>query len=379
MRDPLFEKPHSSVRSVGSILFLVLAPGPLVLGATGVGPSALAQEAAAGDEAPGILLPESRAARAWAAADASTSPATIPTDLLGLGEEPWRQPACWRMWGELVSAERAAPRADAQRRAMLCLLARRQGRNLDAWAHFSALTASPEWAAAVLPHLIPGIPAGAAVETGGLPAALPNGVILRPIPPPAADPTRLFQPRTAEVRGLRIGAGEIRMTVKFESSGIEIEIQHTGGEPVEVSIVLPEPEGLEMNIEYTNWAREEDVGMPRALTIGPGEEPLSLYGRFGLREATVPTGRLERMPDTLSRDGLFIEGPVGSAQDPVLDAAATTLADLLDLPVSVRDADNSVALDGPSGVVVRLGDDATQRLSYLVTRVEEFLLGSDPR
>ncbi|MFT5477879.1 MAG: hypothetical protein ACI8Y8_003236, partial [Planctomycetota bacterium] len=276
-------------------------------------------------------------------------------------------------------AERADPGSDARRPALLCLLARRQGRSLDAWAHYSALTASPACAAAVLPHLMPGVPLATVIEDGGRPAALPNGVILRPIPPPAADPAQLFQPRTAEVNGLRIGAGEIRMIVRFESSGLEIEVQHTAGDALEVSIVLPEPEGLEMNIEYTNWAREEDVGMPRTLTIGPGDEPLSIYGRFAMRNATLPTGSIERVPETLARGGLFLEGPAGSAQDALLATAASTLAELLQLPVSVRDGNDSVALDGPSGVIVRLGDEPAKRLSYLVSRVEEFLLRSGPK
>lgn len=345
-----------------------------------------------GDDGPWLELPDGPAAKVWAAVGPETLPAVLPSEFAPLlADEGWARAATWAAWAELLAAEMDAEHPDAARRAALALLARRHGRAEDAWRHFVALGRAPdgaEWAAAVMPHLIPGIPAGAEIGPGGAPVALAEGVVLRPLlPPPSVElEPGAIEWRTAKVNGLRVGAGLVDLVLSIENTGVQVDVLHGGGERTSLALVLPEPRDYEIGIEYLDWMRQEDLHAPHVVDVVPGEEEHTLYGRIQQRRTVLPTGAASRLPAQMALGGLWLGVADDDPERERLRGVAAALSHLLGTDVGLRapDGGNDAGTPGFAGTVVQLpgageaGREVTLR--YLASAVETFVLTrSEPR
>lgn len=326
---------------------------------------------------PVLTLPDGPAAKAWAGVGAETVPAGAPR---GAATAEWSEPETWRRWAELVAAAAAGERPDPARRAELCLLARAHGRARDAWRHYRALGGDPAWVAAVTPALLPGAPPGAAVEPGGRPAPLPDGARLEPFLPPTsqAGPAGAVAWRTATVHGLRVGDAVVDLAVTVEATGVQVDVTHVSGGSATLEIVLPEPEGFEIRVEYVDWLRRDPIELrdPIPLAIGPGEEPRQLYGRVIERRSELPTGLPERLPEGLRRGGLTFVVPADDPDREELGRVAETVGELLGIPTRLRA--HRVPGEGWTGTTFELGPagaERAERLRFLASSIERFLLG----
>ena len=334
---------------------------------------------------PAVELPDGDAARAWAGVGADTVPAPLPDGLAALdAADAWTRPATWERWGELVAAEAGAREADPERRAGLFLLALRHGRTRDAWAHFARLGGSPEWTARMLALALPGVPAGTELGPGGVVRGLADGSVLRPqLPPRTGDP---FAPgiewRSASVRGVRIGEATVDVTVQIEGDGVQVDLLHVGGGPAKVAVLLPEPEGYRIHVEYNDWFRQDTLREPLLVELEPGAEEVSLFGRLRERSVQFPSDHSGAMPFQIREGALWLAladpGDTGDEDSALLESVATVLARLLEVRVRVAPEAEARA-QATFGTLVHLPADPAGRatsLRYLAASVERFRLSS---
>ncbi len=340
--------------------------------------------------APGeVRLPESEAARALASVGPQTAPADLGPGLLDLHPwlvEPEAGPpeAVHGTWARWIAAEAAAGVPDPTRRAGLLLVAARQSRHEEAWAHLGALVSDPGRAAAVLPILLPGVPPGTPAAEGGLPVALPDGVLLRPAPPPAppGDPAGSLRPRHMEVRGLRVGAAVVNLRVALEPSGVQVDVEHVDGGPARLRVLLPEPEGQEIRVEYVDWMRQDTHRAPLLVELSPeDEEPHTLWGRFLPRRTPLPALPAGALPRGLERAGLFLACPPGGPLEAEARAFAGALGELYGFPTGVLPPGAPAPAPDAEALLVRLtgGEDGRRLLHELARRVERHRLGGPGR
>lgn len=230
-------------------------------------------------------------------------------------EASWSGPEPWNEWAAAVLAGREG--AGDRARAELAVLAHRQNRDADAWSHLAAI-ADPDRLRAALPHLLPGIPAallsgasstGASVPPDGLAAPLPDGVTLSPaLPPPLGDDVdhMVRQDRSVKLSGVRVGAGVISLEVILRGDGVEVEAALVSGSACTISVVIPEPEDFEIRVEYVDFMRQPEIGVPYELELLPDAEPRRLWGRFLRHPRPWPSAVPERAPDLLELGGLEI-------------------------------------------------------------------------
>ena len=300
-----------------------------------------------------LQLPPGPAARAWAGVGPRTQPAPLSKALRTIaaqGPALWEQPATWELWAlrlEALRRLRQKPPApgspqDHSRSAAhadLALLAAAQGRGRDAWVHFAALTDSPEQAARVAAHLIPGVPLSAELGAGGMPTDLPDGVHLRPILPeyPADDPSADLAWRKAQVHGLPIGSALVDLRLIVEANGVEFEFTHASGPKVRVLGSIPEPRDYTFRFAYSDWTKVDQplAALPVELMPG-GEEPHVLYGRVSPSPVPWPTPKPGHLSSELARHGIWLVIDPGDPEAELWAAAAQAIGRLLQVPAGVR-------------------------------------------
>ncbi|TAJ18915.1 MAG: hypothetical protein EPO68_07130 [Planctomycetota bacterium] len=205
----------------------------------------------------------------------------------------------WERWALLVEQRNVGE---------LALLAAAQGRWDDAWRHWVAsadargglglLEARRTLAPLLVGH--PLVPASDTVH----PIAVPDGAVLRPAMPP--PPGAYSRSRTA-VRGLRIGAATVDLEVALELDGVQIDVTHVAGGACRVSIALPTIAQFSIAQVYADWEeRAVAGGAPIELSIQPGDERHTLWGRFGVRENPWPTRVPAQLPASVARAGIAI-------------------------------------------------------------------------
>jgi len=347
---------------------------------------ALSQDDAPAAQGHRLILPDSPAAKVWAGVAPETEPAELPESFQKLaGTDAWSHAATWELWAVLLTAAPLESAADAGRRhAQLALLALRHGRANDAWKHFETLGETPQYAARVMPFLIPGVPADTTILAGGTVGPLPQGVLLAPqLPPRTADPLEgRVEWREASLANIVIGESRISLRVAIESTGVQVDVTHLEGPTFACSVLLPEPEGWEIRVQYNDWMRQDEVRVPMAFQLDPeiyGEDDdktVSLYGRFLEREPNQPGPLATReLPAQMREGGLWFELPADDAEQAVFEAAAASLAKLLAIQVGVRAPGEPG--EGWTGTTIRVPEDAAKRaqvLRQLVSAVENWSL-----
>ena len=326
-----------------------------------------------------VLLPEGPAARAWASVD----PASPISDewMEGLenagttalrGTEPWQTPAAWEAWAHWISAEKPSSGESAG----LALLAAQGGRSEDAWNHYATLVADPAIAAAVMPRLLPGIPAE--ISSG---APLPDGCLLCPTPPPGALAAARGQTRPVTASAeLEVGDAKLRLTISIEPSGVEVDLHHLSGGPVTLRVQLPELLEREVRVSYIDWMRQDERNPPLSATLTPEMEgSIQLFGRFLARRESLPSSPSSSLPTQLLSAGLWIE-PEGQGEITLLQStAAAALSKALSVPGGARRASKSNLQLPSAGLVIHLSDgpEGARSLSRIVSAAEAWLRAHD--
>ena len=226
---------RSPLPSAGLGLLLAAATAWAAGGAAGI---------ALEDPAPeGLTLPDGPVARAWALVGPETDAAALPQAWVeALAPGCWEGSAAaatWARWAaalERAAAERGASDERAQARAELALLAAADGQPQVAWGHAAALVDAPEWTAALVPRLLPGVPLDHPVGRGGDLGTLAAGVRLRPLPPPLDPglPAWALGAGVATFGGLRIGEAEVDLMVEVQPAGVEVAVGHRAGGAADV-------------------------------------------------------------------------------------------------------------------------------------------------
>lgn len=283
----------------------------------------------------------------------------------------------WEAWGEWLGRAAADPE-DAPARAGLCLLALRAGRWEDAWRQVERLGAAPSMLAALLPHLAPGVPLEHAAGPGGAPPALPDGVLLRPALPPELPPGGFAStgPRRLLARAFRVGAALLELELALEPSGVQVDVRHLAGGPARLFVELPEPWDAAIRIQYVDWFRQDDPRAPLAVELGPGSEPVTLYGRFLARELPLPAAPRGELPRTIREGGLWIELDPARCEPGPPRAAALALGRALGVPAGLR-APGDPPPPGPfAGVVLHYASalEGARLLERVASTAEAFLL-----
>ena len=204
----------------------------------------------------------------------------------------WRDGAPWQRFGELLAKQAAGP-LRLEELAELALVTLAQGRDEQAWRRLGELARrSPEAAAGILPRFFPGVPAGIGATRGGLPLALPEGIVLTPaLPPPlgAPDPEFLLEARSMSMTALAIGSASCNFTVDLRTDGVDLRFETVRG-TANARGVIPMPPGFKAHAEYADWDRQEQLGGAHPVTLdAAAEDPWRLWGRFKRAEAGAPT------------------------------------------------------------------------------------------
>ena len=326
-----------------------------------------------------VLLPEGPAARAWASVDPSSPIRDEWMDELKEGtrdalraQDPWQTPAAWEAWSDWISAERRG----AVESAGLAILAASGGRDEDAWGHYAALVSDPVIAAAVMPRLLPGIPAELSASE-----PLPDGCLLRPTPPPGALAAARgrTRPVTASTE-LEVGEAKLRLVISIEPSGVEVALHHLSGGPVTLQVQLPELLEREVRVSYIDWMRQDERNAPLSATLTPDMEgPVQLFGRFLARSRALPASPSSTLPKQLLAAGLWIEPEGRDELTPIHSAAAAALSSALGVPGGARRAKKDAVPLLSAGLVIHLpeGPQGARTLSRIVRAAEAWLLSKD--
>lgn len=346
---------------------------------------ALKSSTSPGSDAPRFDLPPGPAADAVLVITPTTKAHATPSDLGASGDVPaypndaWSKPATWTAWGGLVAAEKsgsskAMQPPDPERRARLALLALEQGRSDEAWAHLAATRSDPTWTAAILPRFLPGVPPKSASASGGYAAPLEDGAILTPsLPPPTrATDSGTLDRRAMSARSIAIGAAVVSMKVSVENEGVQIDVRHVSGGPAHLSIRIPEPRDFTFGNEYVDWYRQDDMHVPHAFEVKPGEEEHTLYGRFEARGQPSSTHIPDLLPAAMTLGGLWLVSP-DDAGRPLLAAVAQSLSNVLGVTCKLRAPSNPPYWTGIS-VDLAVPAERTLKLAWLASAVERFTL-----
>ncbi len=292
----------------------------------------------------------------------------------------WGAEEPWRSWVELLRAETHAAEPDPERRVRLALLARAQGRDADAWRHLRAAGPHP-LVAAVLPALLPGVPS----ELVGRDAPLPPGVLLRPALPPAThDPRgslRELAGRVMEHRRVRVGETLVSLRVLVEGDGVQVDLVHKSGPPVELRVEPPVPPGVEIGLLYADWERVDDGTVAVGLRLSAEEPRHTIWGRFRSRHERWPAPLPRATGVPRPRVPLRLVVPAGAERTPRLARFAEALSELFGLACELREGDR--APDGglfePTTLHLGDGPDAERKLVAMISLVEAHALAGAAR
>ncbi len=287
--------------------------------------------------------------------------------------EAWLDPGAWSRWAESLARSEPSARAAAVRAALA------QGRHDSAWQGLVEIAGQdPAEGARLLPAFLPGLTAPARVDVRGKLEALPDGVLLAPaLPPPTRTPGR-FDIRSATVNDLAIGSGRARLTVGVRGDGIEYELEHIGGDAIELRLLVTAPLGRWIENLYADWDKQADMRAPISIRLEPGAEPYRVWARTRAQTLAWPGIGPDVLDPRMERTG--IEFVVGRS-DP-WRAEIEDLARGMErmLGVRTRVADEPRIADGLSPVrLVLPGPD--RRESWLLELVEatERFARRDPR
>lgn len=371
------EKLARVIRILPSPLLAIPLLGILMLG-NGTRP-ALAQDTEAKVNSPGLILhlPPSAAARAWSLVGPDTKPRALPKEWIELlTSDPWSRPTTFTLWAKTVQATNIKGSQGQQARALLTLLSAAHRRPKSAWNHVASLSESPEWVAALVPRLIPGVPLATQIKNGGTPAPLIRGTRLSPIAPPRDPlvPAWAQAPRKAKVENLLFEDSAIDLEIDISGGGIELLLSLRSGPSTAVACSTPFMPGFRVNTEYLDFERQEPVGSVHLLVLTPeDEEARSLYSRLRKAELMIPTAPPADSPLSQNMRALGMVLVIDSEPSPRLLAAAQAFQELLQVPVDLAQA-SEVPHNGRKQIDLTDPTQSENLLRALCDSIEERVL-----
>jgi len=323
---------------------------------------AAARLAEAQDEsvAPWLVLPDEPLGRLWASVGPETEPwarmrdpRAVPPDA---EDEPWASWAAALRILDADEAEDAAARREA--RVLLVRLAAEDARPDDAYAWVRSFGADdPRALAGTLPYLFPGVPLDHRLGPRGKPAPMDEGVVLRPVVPPATDEDGAPLPWCEAVaKGLQVGETTFDMKLKLDGSGVVVQFEGVVGPPVKAKVVLPRLPGARLKSLYVDWelaelpegsdARTHDwSGTPVEVVIQPSELASSVFGRVGRVPGRLPASPDGALPSALRESGIELVVP-GEEPDARWEAIGAAIAAAAGVEVEVIAAVEAAARIG---------------------------------
>jgi len=284
----------------------------------------------------------------------------------------WGGEATWRHWVELVRAERSAAEPDPARRAELAHVARLQGRDGDAWAHFAAAAADPASLVALLPLFVPGVPEAELGRSG----PLPEGVLLSPSLPPSEVPgagLRHLAGKRVEALSFEVGAARVRLALRVERDGLEVKLVHLAGEPTRLRIAPPVPRGIEPGLLFANWEKQASPHLPVEFHLTAEDPEHILWLSFHPPKDHLANPPLAYLRAPGPERTLLVVSPDGD--EPHLVGFAGALEELLGLPARLVASDH-VPPAGLEPLVLNLDGSLAgeRRLTHWLGLAERHLL-----
>ena len=281
----------------------------------------------------------------------------------------------WRRWVELVRAERES--SSPRRRAELAVLARLQGRDVDAWTHLAACAPEPGLIATLLPLFCPGVPQALLGKAG----PLPDGVVLRPALPPCDDARgslRFLAGRRVACPEFALGSARVALEVSVDRDGLEVELQHLGGGAARVAILPPLPRGVDAGLVFADWEKRPGHVGPLEFALDGsspdgGASEHSLWLTFHPPQDRWPQPLPDELAPLVPGRALVLVAPPGEA--PHLARFADALAEILEVPTRLASTDTP--LPGELEPLVLRFDvqaSAERKLVELIGMAEAFAL-----
>lgn len=348
-----------SLQGHAAALLLTL---PLAASAAPIGgPAAGAQDDGV---APWLELPDQPLGRLWASVGPRTEPWARMRDVRAVPPDAEGEP--WASWAAALRAleEPAGEGADAPREARMLLvrLAAEDERPDDAYAWVRSFGADdPRALAGSLPYLFPGVPLDHRLGPRGKPAPMAEGVVLRPVVPPATDEDGARLPWCEAVaRGLRIGETTFDMKLKLDGSGVVVQFEEVVGPPVKAKVVLPRLPGARLKSLYVDWELAElpegaDAGThdwsgtPVEVVIQPSELASSVFGRVAGVPGRLPASPAGALPSALRESGieLVVPGAAPGARWEAIGAAIAAAAGVEVEVIGAVEAASRVGAEAP--------------------------------
>jgi hypothetical protein len=341
-------------------------------------------------EAPKLTFASPNLGKVWAAVGPQTRPAGLPLEAALLDAQPFG-PDVLRAWSSALLAVRdplAPLDGRLQARLTLCLIAKAQGRDQDAWRHFERLGDGPSEVACALPHLWPGIPFGTPIGLGGR-LELPADTLLQPaFPtlPPEEGPAGSGPQKMTWMQGLQVAGQALELRLTLQPEGLELDLWNRGDTTLAIRAILPSPRNFECSYTYSDWEKTIDPHLGIAVQLpAQREEAWTLFTRLKPAFEAWPSSPKPGTAWFEDRSLRLILGPRENPT-PALETLAEVLRVQLDVPVDFASIDDKPA---PRCVIVDLGppsqnpDGATpsgttpqrhNRMRRLLSSVELFLL-----
>jgi hypothetical protein len=186
--------------------------------------------------------------------------------------------------------------------------------------------------------------------------------------------------REATVRDLVVNGTRFDMKITFDSYGVQLDFEWKAGEGASLLVLLPEPDGFEIRVEYVDWMRQKEKRVPHLVELSAQTPQISLFARIRSTQARWPGLVAGALPRELERAGLWLEYAPGEAEVELLQAVAAGAGRALDIPVRARESSQASRVEADSrarGVVMRLaapGPERSRQLAWLASSVEHTVL-----
>lgn len=354
-----------------------------------LGPAQAIQTEAKPAPAPKVSFSEPSLGKVWASVGPETEPAPLPVGAAALDSAPFGSEVL-KAWSTALSRIQA-PQAPLQTRLdahlSLCVIAKAQGRDQDAWFHLQKLGDGPQQVARAIPYLWPGVPFDTPIGKGSR-LKLPAGTLLQPAFPLLPADGRQGEegpPRMTWTGGLTVQGKAMDLRFTLQPEGIEMDLWNRASESLSIKVILPSPRNFESSYTYSDWEKTLDALLGIAIELPAGrEDAWTLFSRlkpaFEAWPASPKAGAAwfkdRSMRLLLARD----ETPT-----PELETLAKVLRDLLGIPVGFGTMEQELP---PRCVIVDLGPGSATaegkesgplptrqaRMRRLLSSVELFLL-----
>ncbi len=354
-----------------------------------LGPAQAMQTGVKPAPAPQVSFSEPSLGKVWASVGPDTEPAPLPVEALALDSAPFGSEVlqAWSAALSLVQAPKAPLQARLDAHLSLCLIAKAQGRDQDAWFHLQKLGDGPQQVARALPYLWPGVPFDTPIGRGSR-LAIPAGALLKPAFPllPEADQQGgQGPPRMTWTGGLTVQGKALDLRFTLQPEGIEMDLWNRASKPLSIKVILPSPRNFECSYTYSDWEKTLDAHLGITIELPAGrEDAWTLFSRlkpaFEAWPASPKAGagwfKDRSMRLLLAHD----ETPT-----PALKTLAQVLRGLLDIPVGFGTLEQElpsrcVVVDlGPGSAAAEGKESAPPaarqtRMRRLLSSVELFLL-----